>query len=228
MTVKIKKKQEILGELVEVSQYEPSNEALTKEKREKANMLDDELKVLCERINKKYENLDSKVKTNKIEKWKWLGCELANILRNAKNIEITDIDNHYIWPAIGQHFRKELKRGYGKRRSGTSKDHFRKCWLLATLENTEWINSWSGWDAFVDRGEQIIKNTRIMKMLGNEFGEIKLNPRDYQMISKMIVSYLPSRSDQAVDINSMTDQKIQRIIKIVYKEFVQKSSKLNN
>ncbi len=219
MTVKIRRTKFIMGKDVQMAQYEPKNAALTKERRQQADLLDEELKYFCNKINEKYDKLNVDIKKNELKKWKWLGGKLDAIIHSAKNIQITDVDNHLIWPAIGQHLRKELSRGIDTRRSGSSKDHYRKCWLLATIKDLEWINSWSGWDAFVDRGNQIIMSKKIMPILKFKFADTEFKPKDYQLLAKIIVDYLPSAMGKLVDIDSMSIDKIQEIIEKVYQKY---------
>lgn len=223
MVVKIKKKTKILDEEIEVTQYAPDNIPLTRERREKADLLDAELKKSAENINQKYDGLDNFVKKDDLKKWRWLGIEIDNVIKSLKNLDQSDIDNHAIWPAIGQYFRNELKRGFDAKRSGTKKDHYRKCWLIATLPDTDWFNSWSGWDAFIDRGEQLVTSNKIIPSLKKIFsGNRKLSPKDYQKIAKIITEHIPSGTNKPMDISTMSDNDIERITKLVYANFTKK------
>ncbi|MEK7062904.1 MAG: hypothetical protein AAB946_02615 [Patescibacteria group bacterium] len=223
MVVKVKKKTKIMEENIEVTQYMPDNIPLTRERREKADLLDAELKKMAENINKEYEILDDFVKKDELKKWRWLGAKIDKVLKSLKNLDQTDVDNHAIWPALGQYFRDELKRGFDARRSGTKKDHYRKCWLIATLPDTDWFNSWSGWDAFIDRGEQLVTSNKIIPKLKDTFSaNAKLKPRDYQKIAKMITERIPSGTNKPADIGTMSDDEIGRVIKSVYESFIEK------
>ena len=172
MVVKIKKKIKVMGEETEITQYAPDGIPLTRDRREKADVLDAELRKKIDVINKEYDLLNDDIKKDELKKWRWLGLKIDEILKSVKNLDQTDVDNHVIWPALGQYFREELKRGFDARRSGTKKDHYRKCWLIATLPNLEWINSWSGWDAFIDRGEQLVMSNKILPAVKNKFSNI--------------------------------------------------------
>jgi hypothetical protein len=222
MVVKIKKKIDVMGEEREITHYLPEDVPLTRDRREKADRLDEELKKIVNEINKQYEKLDGGIKNNELNKWKWLGREIDKTFKSVKNLDQIDVDNDSIWPAIGQYFRKELKRGFDARRSGTKKDHCRKCWLLATLPDLDWINSWSGWDAFVDRGEQLVMSKKIMPILKERFSRIVLDlkPRDYQKIAKKITESIPSGTDAPTDIDSMSNEEITKIVDCVYEEFI--------
>lgn len=223
MVVKVKKKTNLMGSDTEITQYIPEGIPLTRDRREKADSLDTELKKMAQKINEEYDKLDDSVRKDKFKKWKWLGNQIDKILQNAKNLERTDIDNHAIWPAIGQYLREELKRGFDARRSGTKKDHYRKCWLLATLPDLDWINSWSGWDAFIDRGEQLVMSNKIVPVLKKKFGplSIKLKSRDFQKIAKAVTEQIPSGTDSPFDIDAMSDEEIERIIDLLYKKITQ-------
>ena len=132
--------------------------------------VDKVLKAEVGRINKEYETLNKKIKVSEIEKWRWLGGKMDNILKSISLIEESDVTNNNIWPAIGQYFRQELRRGMDDRkRSGTKNDHYRKCWALHVIPGTEWIISWVGWDAFTDRGEQLVYSKKFIQLLGQKF-----------------------------------------------------------
>ena len=224
MVVKVKKKIKVMGKETEVTQYLPEDVPLTRERREKADHLDAELKQAVGKINKEYNNLTEEIKKNKLNKWRWLGGKIDNLLKAVKNLDPTDLDNYVIWPAIGQYFRKELKRGFDAKRSGTKKDHYRKCWLLATLPDLDWINSWIGWDAFIDRGEQLVTSKKIMPALTKKFIGIvnKLKPKDYQKIAKMITELMPSGTNTPTDIDAMNDAEIEKIVGGVYENFMKR------
>lgn len=223
MVVKVKKKEIFMGEEVEFTHYLPDGISITRERREKAEALDRELKGMVSIINREYEKLEDSLKKDELKKWKWLGGKIEQILRTAKNLNRTDIDNQSIWPAIGQYLRSELHRGFDAKRSGTKKDHYRKCWLLATLPAIDWINSWSGWDAFVDRGEQLVISNKVIPMIGRQFSGIspKLKAKDYQIIAKMITAKIPSGTSAPTDIDAMNDREVEKIVSEVYREFKQ-------
>lgn len=224
MVVKVRRKTEAMGTEFYATVYLPEEVLLTKDRREKADILDDYLKSTVEEINREYDQLDKKIKSSEIEKWRWLGKKINGILSSSTLIEQTDIDNHYIWPAIGQFFRKELSRGVDdKKRSGTKNDHYRKCFALATLPGTSWITSWVGWDAFTDRGDQLVYSNRLMPLLEERFGSLdrKLKPDDFKTIAKLLVRYIPTKAKTPKDIDSMPDSKMIEIADIVYQDFSQ-------
>lgn len=221
MTVIIRRKKIIDGKVVEIPQYEPSGEYLDRDRREKANCLDEEIRKLVKAVNTEYDSF-RKLKKTDYEKWYWLGLKLDHILNTVNFLDIKDIDNNCIWPAIGQYLRSELQRGYNDKRSGTNKDHFRKCWLLATLPNMEWIETWSAWDAFIDRGDQIVSSKRIIPVLGKKIFDrkIKLKAKDFQRLAKLLINNLPSKSTRIADIDSMSDFEIENIIDSALQELL--------
>lgn len=224
MTVKVRRKIEAMGTEFEATVYLPEDAPpLTKERREKANKLESILKAETEKINREYDTLDKKIKNNEIEKWRWLGEKLYNILKSVPLIERNDIDNYHIWPAIGQHLREELSRGLNdKKRSGTKNDHYRKCWALYTIPGTDWITSWVGWDAFTDRGEQLVYSKRLMPLLEEKFSSLKgkLRPDDFKQIAKLTVRYIPTQAKTPTDIDSMPQTKLVEIADSVYQDFL--------
>ena len=226
--IKVKKKTLEMGEETETTHYLPDGILITKERKTQAEKLDEELLFFVTEINNEFNNLDSKIKNDEYSKWKWLGSKIDFILLNAKNLEITDVDNHVIWPAIGQYFREELKRGFDAKRSGEKKDHFRKCWLLATLKDVDWINSWGGWDAYVDRGDQLVLNSKLMPELKRKFcpTAAKLKTKDHQRIAKIITEKLPSGTSTPANIDAMTERDLAEVVDLVYEEFYK--NKLNN
>ena len=219
MVVKIKKKTQVMGEEIEATQYLPDDLPLTRERREKADLLDEELRTVVGQINKNYAQLDDSIKKDESKKWKWLGSEIDATFKSVKNIYRSDIDKHVIWPALGQYFREELKRGFDAKRSGTKKDHYRKCWLIATLPDTDWFNSWSGWDSFIDRGEQLVMSKKVIHALKNKIPNTNLGPRDYQKIAKMITERLPSGTSEPIDLGEMNDEETEKIVGSVVETF---------
>lgn len=209
--------------------YLPEGVLLTKDRRVKADQLDHYLRAQVEGINREYDQLDNKIKKTEIDKWRWLGQKIDGILTSTTKIEQTDLDNHYIWPAIGQYFRNELSRGVNdKKRSGTKNDHYRKCWALATIPGTKWITSWVGWDAFTDRGDQLVYSNRLMPLLEERFADIyrKLKPDDYKEIAKLLVRYVPTKTKAPIDIESMPDSKIIEIADAIYQDFIKRGAKI--
>ena len=219
MVVKIKKKTQVMGEEIEATQYLPEDLPLTRERREGADLLDEELQTVVDRINKDYAQLDDSVKKDELKKWKWLGSEIDAAFKSVKNIDRSDMDKHVIWPALGQYFREELRRGFDAKRSGTKKDHYRKCWLIATLPDTDWFNSWSGWDAFIDRGEQLVMSRKVIHALKNKLSSANLGPRDYQKIAKMITERLPSGTSEPIDLGAMSDEETEKVVESVIRDF---------
>jgi hypothetical protein len=214
MAVKVRTKQLIQNKEVLLSTYLPQGSALGKEKREKADRLDARIKLMTDSINSEYGQIKSRFKGNVIGKWKWLGGELASsieMLLDEKLLEQSDIDNNAIWAGFGQYMRPELNRGFHTKRSASEKDHYRKCWLLATVKGTEWIKSWVGWDAFVDRGYQLVNSHKVMPILNDKLKNISLSKSDYQNLAREITDELPSNSG-AVTLSAMSDSDIQRII----------------
>jgi hypothetical protein len=223
MTVRVRRRIQVMGGEFEATIYLPEDVLLTRERREKADELDNILKAEVGRINKEYDTLDEQTKKSEIEKWRWLGGKLDNILSSVALIEQSDIDNYHIWPAIGQHLRRELSRGLDDRkRSGTKKDHYRKCWALYHIPGTNWITSWVGWDAFTDRGEQLVYSERLMPLLDARFSSLKgeLGADDFKEIAKLTVKYIPTHAKTPKDIDSMPETRLAQIAESIYQEYV--------
>ena len=222
MTVKVKRTKVVLGKEVEVTVYLPEEILLTRARREEADKADNILRIEVGKINKEYEKLDKKIKNSEIEKWRWLG-EKLNAIVSAPFIEENDVTNNYIWPAIGQYLRPELRRGLDdKKRSGTKNDHYKKCWELYCNPGSKWITSWVGWDAFSDRGTQLVNGNNFLQRLGVKFRkyEGKLNSDDFKEIAKLTVKYLPTQDKNPVHIDSMPEYKMDGIIDSIYSDFV--------
>lgn len=223
MTVKVRRQIKAMGAEFEATLYLPEDAPLTKDRREKADKLDSILKAEAEKINREYGTLDKRTKNSEIGKWRWLGEKLYNILKSIPLIEQNDIDNYHIWPAIGQHLRRELSRGLDdKKRSATKNDHYRKCWALYAMPGTDWITSWVGWDAFTDRGEQLVYSKRLMPLLEEKFSSLKgkLRPDDFKQIAKLTVRYIPTQAKTPTDIDSMPQTKLVEIADSVYQDFL--------
>lgn len=230
MTVKVRRKVEALGTQFEATVYLPEDMLLTRPRREKADKLDNYLKAEVQKVNSEFDRLDDKTKKVEIEKWRWLGKRINDILESLKSrdlVEQPDIDNHHIWPAIGQYLRKELSRGLeDRKRSGTKNDHYRKCWALYALPGTGWVTSWVGWDAFTDRGDQLAYSKKLLPLLEERFTSLKgqLKPEDFKEIAKIAVSHIPTHAKAPKDIDSMPDSKLAEVAADVYREFVARSA----
>ena len=207
--------------LQEVRTFLPKD-ILSKSEREQAERLDGVLKTMVEDINQEYDTLDARIKNNEIEKWRWLGGRINEIL-SIPFVSEKDKEDHYIWPAIGQYLRHELSRGLkDKKRSGTKNDHYRKCWALATLPGTGWITSWIGWDAFTDRGEQLAYSGKLLPLLEKRFENLgeKLTPDDFKRIAKLLVEYIPTKARTPKDIEYLPEHKLAEIVNAVYETFI--------
>lgn len=207
--------------LAEVKTFLPKG-ILSKSEREQAQRLDSILKTIVEDINQEYNALDRKIKNNEIDKWRWLGGRIDEIL-SIPFISEKDKEYHHIWPAIGQYLRHELSRGLkDRKRSGTKNDHYRKCWALATLPGTEWITSWIGWDALTDRGEQLAYSGKLLPLLEKRFAGFggKLTPDDFKEIAKLLVAYVPTKARTPKDIEYVPEDKLVEIADAVYDGFL--------
>lgn len=222
MTVKVKRRVQEFGQEYETTIYLPEDALLTREERERADRLDEILQKKTKTINEKFDSLGIEIRRNEIKKWRWLGKEIDDLLGEVKEIQQRDIDRNLIWPAIGQYLREELRRGYeDEKRSGTKKDHYRKCWSLATLPGTKWITSWVGWDAFTDRGEQLAQSKKLLPRMEKKFSNIDppLNSNDFKLIAKLLVKHIPTKEKKPVDIEGMTGGDLKKVVGLVYKEF---------
>lgn len=209
MTVIVYRRKTVFGKEHLLAEYLPSGTVPTPKIQQAAKDLDLAIKKSVENINREYKQ-NNETEGSKIEKWRWLGLKLATLLEDLNNLETSDIDNNSIWPAISQYLDPDLTRGFDTKRSGTAKDHLRKAWLLATLPNTDWFNNWIGWDAFVDRGESLVSDPRILKHLKQIFpdksGQLKKD--DYQKIARLLVEFLSSRRGNAINFRLLTDKEI--------------------
>ncbi|MBA7528699.1 hypothetical protein ES705_20887 [subsurface metagenome] len=229
MVVIVRRKVNMGGFEYEAKKYLPEDVLLTKDKKDKAKELDNILENRVKNINKLYDKLPVSVKKISIDKWRWLGKEIDKIFKEVNIIEAKDKDEYTIWPAIGQFFRKELSAGMDdKKRSGTKNDHYRKCWALYTLKYTEWIKEWIGWDQLVERGEQLIHNEIILKLLSEKIGNV--NPKikgkeEYAALGKLLVEKLPSLKSKK-NISAFTEQELEEIINTVTEAFLKTRNNL--
>jgi len=224
MVVIIKSKIRMFGKDQIVDLYKPEEILLTEEVREKANLLDKELKSAAARIDRGYKLLPQNIKHNEFQKWMWLGNQIKNLIPELKKLNYLDdkdIDNNLFWSALGQYLNQDLRRGVLTKRSGTNKDHYRKCWLLATSKNTEWITTWGGWDAFVDRAEQLVGKEKVMLAINKWFklSSIRsIKTRDYQAIAKSLVKHFPSGVKKPKLIEMIPQPEVDGIVKSVCEE----------
>jgi hypothetical protein len=224
MTVIVNKKVTVMGKTFQAPHYFPGDVPPTHIEREKAESLDKLLKLKIEQINHEYKKTKKSQRIDDIEKWRWLGARLDNLLTQTNEIERKDIDSHIIWPAISQYLEPELRRDDDEKRSGTAKDHLRKCILLFRSKGTKWIKNWAGWDALVDRGEQLGTDDRLLQALEKIFLKHikKLDSRDYQIIFRLVASKIPSASGKK-ELALMNVRELNRIAGEVEKEWLKES-----
>lgn len=213
MAVIVYRRKKIFGKEHLIPVYLPPGTIPTPQRQEAAELLDASIKRAVSSLNTEYAG-KAKMLSSQMEKWRWLGSSLAVLLNSLKNLERADIENNSVWPAIAQYLHTDLMRGFDAKRSGTAKDHLRKVWLLATLPDTDWFHTWTGWDAFIDRGEPLTRDPRILKSLKKTFpGEsYNLGKNDYQQIARFLVENLSSRKGNAVNFGMLTDVEIQNAI----------------
>lgn len=214
MAIKVRIKRSVLGKEVLASTYLPEGQTLNKERRDKADLLDKELESATKAINSAYADLSVEERKNDFLKWKWLGGELDKVVRKLLSdgtLEQSDIDANAIWPGFAQYMRPELFRGMDTRRSGSTKDHYRKCWQLANTPHTDWITTWTGWDAFVDRGAQLVGSKKLMPILERHLSGMRLGKEEYQNLARCIADELPSIG-QGASISEMSEEYLEELI----------------
>lgn len=214
MTVKVRKQLSEFGVSYTGTVYLPESSILTKKELANADTLDLILKRKVGEINKSFGKLSPDIKSDPLQKWKWLGGKIDALISGTPEIERKDIDENSLWPAIGQYLRDELQRGDDEKRSASPKDHYRKCWILATVGNIEWITSWSSWDALADRGDQIIASSLFMKVLSRTLASKvrDFDTKKFQILGKLITKHFPSQGNRPVQINRMSEGEIGTIV----------------
>lgn len=222
MVVIIHKIVDIEGKKREIESFLPSESLLTKDVIEAAKKSNDAIKNFCDVVNSKYEFLPKEKQKNALMKWRWLGEQLDIFFNNEQLIQKSDINRNVIWPAIGQYLRNELSSGINTKRSGTSKDHYRKCYMLAKCSGTNWFNSWLAWDAFIDRADQLVENDFLLPALEEVFLGLNLNVKDFQFIAKLTAELLPSTTANPAVIVAMKQPEIKEIAYAVKKRFKSK------
>lgn len=220
MTVKVSKQITVMGKTFQAPHYLPQEIPPTREERKKADDLDRSLRDKISEINKKYKKLIKPKRLSEIEKWRWIGEQIENILIKVKEIEKKDIDSNLIWLAVNQYLDEELKREADQKRTGTAKDHLRKCWLLYKSRGTKWIKNWAGWDALVDRGDQLATDDRLLLALESVFLRHieKLDSRDYQTIFRLVADKIPSGSGRK-ELSLMKKNELEKIAEVIEKEW---------
>lgn len=224
MVVIIYRKKKIFGQERLMPVYLPLGTIPTPQRQEAAKTLDESIKKSVAGINNEYIN-KAKELGSQMKKWRWLGSKVAALLNSLTGLDRADIENNSIWPAISQYLSSKLMRGFDAKRSGTVKDHLRKVWLLATLPDTDWFNSWTGWDAFIDRGEPLVGDPRVLAALKKAFPvkSVKLDKNDYQHIARWLVEVLSSRKGSAINFGLLTNLEIQEIVEQVKNKFLAQS-----
>lgn len=216
MVVVIYRKKTIFGKEHLLPVYLPLGTIPTPQRQETAKELDVSIKKSVTSINNEYSKKTHELESQ-MDKWRWLGAKIASTLDSLPSLEKSDIENNSIWPAISQYLHEDLMRGFDAKRSGTPKDHLRKVWLLSTLPGTDWFNSWTGWDAFIDRGEPLVNDTRTLAALKKVFppSSFKLGKDEYQKIAKLLVETLSSKKGNAINFDLLTNSEIEHAVREV-------------
>jgi len=213
MVVIVYRKEIVFGKECLLPTYLPAGTIPTPKLQETAKELDKEIRTIVASINADY-STESKKFVKSMDKWRWLGSRLELLLKSLRLLEKTDIENNSIWPAISQYLQPDLMRGFDAKRSGTTKDHLKKVWLLASLPNTDWFNTWTGWDAFIDRGESLVGDPRVFKSFKDQLSSrsFDFNKDEYQSLARFFVETLSSRKGNAVNFALLTDKEIQQAV----------------
>lgn len=222
MAVKVFQDITIDGKKLKTAGYLPKGVFVTAQVKQGAEKLDKELQNSVILINHKFQKLKNETLKTPELKWSWLGKQINDLLVNLKSKQLItdkDINTDAIWPGIAQYLTPDLRRVTDKKRAGTKKDHLRKCWLFATLPDTDWFTSWSSWDAFIDRGEHIIYSGKLFSLLKKEIPSTELNSRDYQKIAKLLANKFPQKSKNIESMKNISDEDLLSIVKTTYKEF---------
>jgi len=219
MVVILHKKVEVEGKMREIESFLPDDALLTNDVIEQARNVDAKIKSFCDTTNKEYDRLPKETQKNALMKWRWLGEQLDLFFKSEYLIQKADISRNIIWPAVGQYLRAELSGGIGTKRSGTPKDHYRKCYILATSQGTDWFNSWLAWDAFIDRADQLVEKKELLLALKKAFNGLILDVKDFQLIAKLTVEALPSATANPVVLASISQDEIKKTSLIVKRKF---------
>lgn len=224
MTVIVNKKTTVMGQTFFAPHFFPEGVPPTHNEREKSERLDKILKLKGEQINNQYRISVRDKLLDDIDKWRWLGGQINELLINTKEIDRIDIDNNYIWPAISQYLIPELKRDSDSKRFGTPKDHLRKCWLLSKTRGTKWIKNWAGWDALVDRGEQLHSEPLLLELEKVFMKHIdNIDSRDYQIIFRLVAEKIPSYG-RIKDITLIKKNGLRKIAEDIEKKWLEKTN----
>ena len=226
MAVKSKKVINFSDGAKEVPVYLPVESVLTKDAKETADNLDRIMESEIEEVNMRFQSLDDSVKKNQLSKWKWWSVELKKLIQvlRKNGLKDKDIKDNIVWIPIGQYLCDELSCGTDTRRAGTHKDHYRKVYLLSEIEGLNWINSWSGWDAFADRGDAILQYPEIFSELEKVFSKIasELEKKDYQYIAKKLVEYIPMSGDKRKSVSSLSSDALSSIAQKIFVDYQEK------
>lgn len=174
------------GKEIVVKQYR-SIKPPTQKDIERANELDGFLESRMTQIR---DILDDngllKSRQGDLARWHALGKHIGSFIDNPEIVPTEDrAQDRYIWVAVGQHAPDDLHPGKSSgnsKNTGTHRDHFRLCYLLAKLQpdfdKAEQQGTWRDWVTLLE-SKFIVQDVRILKWVREKIDAnpgVKLRP----------------------------------------------------
>ena len=150
--------------------YKSIKKVITKKEILQAEKLDNYLKQKMDQI---FKDLNSRGlisgKQGDLERWYNLGKNLDFVDDSSVVPPEDRFQDQYIWEALWQHAPLGVRPGEPNSRTGTKRDHFRECYLLAKIpyEIVKGVGSWSDWVNFLET-PAVMDDLRIILWVGNE------------------------------------------------------------
>lgn len=217
MAVLIRRRMPIDGVEHEVKTYQPSGR-LSKEERERADLLDNVLSVripaLPLEVNKEVSQSQGLVR-----KWYVLGRKLRALVIGQKLVSSSDVDSGLIWQAIWYYLPDSLKPADSADidayidKQHKRKDHLSLCYELSAFDSSEvsWIRRWDDWNQLAFR-PGLLRDPRIIPALGRAVSSLSRYPtrEAFRNAAKTLGEAFPTRRhrDSSLLANDLIEQTV--------------------
>jgi len=205
------------GVEVELKTYQPAGR-LSKKERERADRLDEALKVKMPALAQQVLNIDPKAE-GIVRRWYVLGQKLRAFVNDSKLVSSSDISSGLVWQAVWRCLPESLRpAGSGDTEDYSDKQHKRKdhlslCYEISAFDWNEvrWIQRWDDWQQVAFR-PGLLRDPRIIHALGIAILALATYPTReiFRNIVKKLGEDFPTRQHR--DSSLLSDDVIEKAV----------------
>lgn len=217
MAVVIRRKVPIDDVETELRIYQPSGR-LSKKERERADHLDEALKVRIPALAQQLVKLDIKVQ-GVVRRWYVLGQKLRTLVDDPSLVSSGDVSSGLIWQAIWYYLPDSLRPASSSDTEDYSdkqhkrKDHLSLCYEISAFpwDEVRWIQRWDDWHQLAFR-PGLLRDGRIIQALGKAISGLRNYPtrESFRNVIKKLGESFPTRQHR--DSALLSDDVIEKAV----------------